>query len=96
MSQTDRLCVFRQHLPLFMSLCYTHIQSDMISVTAEAKQINVTTLRLLLSLCFCDFVLDVCSNAETLQSATTRTLCRCQRVAAAGAKNRLHGKASNY
>lgn len=75
----------RQTLLPYLWACaiLTYSQTYMISDTAEVKQINVTTLRLL-SLCFCDFVLDVCSNAETLQSATTRTLCRHQRVAAAG------------
>lgn len=85
----------RQTLLPYLWACaiLTYSQTYMISDTAEAKQINVTTLRLLLVsvILFWTF-----AQTQKLCKVQQHEHCAGVRESQLQAKNRLHGKASNY
>lgn len=83
MSRTDSVS-------LFMSLCCTHTQTcDFCYCRSERDNLQAASASLFLL--FWTF-----AQTQKLCKVQQHELCRRQRVAAAGAKNRLHGKVSNY
>lgn len=81
MSRADRLGFFRQRLPLFMSLCYTHMQSDIYDFCYCRREANKRDNPQAASVseiefCFCDFVLFAHDGLKRRNSAQCNNRCQ--------------------